>query len=314
MVLGHITTSKNLFFMDYNLAPICLFTYNRLEETKKTVEALQQNFLATQSELFIFSDGSKTADGKEKIQQVRNYLKTVAGFKAVTIKESEINKGLANSIISGVTEIINTFEKVIVLEDDLITAPNFLDFMNQALFFYKKDSKVFSISGYTMNINGLDEIDNDFYFGLRASSWGWATWSTHWDSVDWKATHYKKLISNKKEIQKFNRGGSDMTGMLTAQMKGKIDSWAIRFCFQQFMDNKACVFPKISKIQSIGFSKNATHTVGAKKFITILDSSNTTNFKFGNFMKYDENLLNAFGQKFSIKQRLIDKLKRLFHE
>jgi hypothetical protein len=299
--------------MNSNYAPICLFTYNRLEETKETIKALQDNFLAKDSDLYIFSDGPRKESDLDKILQLRSYLKNIQGFKSVEVKESIINKGLADSIISGVSEVIKIHKRVIVLEDDLITSPNFLNFMNQSVLYYANDPKVFSVSGYTMNIKGLDTLDEDFYFGCRASSWGWATWIDRWESVDWKVSNYNNFICNKEEIQKFKSGGSDMLRMLTAQMEGKIDSWAIRFCFQQFTDNKVCVFPKISKIQSIGFSKEATHTVGAKKFITILDSSNKTNFNFDPFIKYDQNLLNAFRQKFSIKQRLIDKIKLILN-
>tara|TARA_B100000787_G_scaffold146019_1_gene116480 strand:+ start:12327 stop:13229 length:903 start_codon:yes stop_codon:yes gene_type:complete len=300
--------------MNSNYAPICLFTYNRLEETKKTVKALEDNFLAKESDLFIYSDGPKNESDLDKVLQVRSFLKSIEGFKTIVLIKSETNKGLANSIISGVSEVIKIHKKVIVLEDDLITSPNFLNFMNQSVLYYVNDPKVFSISGYTMDVRGLDTLEQDFYFGCRASSWGWATWSNRWESVDWEVSKYKNFISNKKAILKFNIGGSDMTRMLKSQMIGKIDSWAIRFCFQQYIDNMVCVFPKISKVQSIGFSKDATHTVGAKKFLTKLDDSNKTSFKFNNFIKYDEKLIKAFGDKFSIVQRIKDKLILLFHE
>ena len=295
------------------LAPICLFTYNRLEETKRSINSLQKNYLASKSELFIFSDGPKNKNNIQNVESVRAYINTVDGFKKITVIESTENKGLANSIIYGVTKVFEIYDSVIVLEDDLITSTNFLNFMNQALVYYRKQSNVFSISGYTMNINGLEEIDADFYFGCRASSWGWATWKNQWSSVDWSVSNYTRFINNKSEIKQFNKGGSDMTKMLKSQMNGKIDSWAIRFCFQQFQDKKACLFPQVSKVQSIGFSKDATHTVGAKKFITTLDIGTKKDFKFENFTKYDEKLLRSFREKFSFKQRLIDKISRFIN-
>jgi len=300
--------------MNSDYIPICLFTYNRLEETKKTVKALEDNFLAKESDLFIFSDGPKNDSDLDKVLQVRSFLKNIEGFKTIVLIKSETNKGLANSIISGVSKVIKIHKKVIVLEDDLITSPNFLNFMNQSVLYYVNDPKVFSISGYTMNLKGLDDLEEDFYFGCRASSWGWATWDDRWESVDWKVSSYKTFISNKESVLKFNIGGSDMTSMLKSQMRGEIDSWAIRFCFQQYIDNLACVFPKVSKVQSIGFSKDATHTAGAKKFLTKLDDSKKTSFKFKNFTKYDEKLIKAFFDKFSIYQRIIDKIKLLFND
>ena len=295
------------------LAPICLFTYNRLIETKQTVEALKKNFLASQSELFIFSDGPKNESVKDKVNAVRAFLKTVNGFKSVTIFESKTNKGLANSIIDGVSQIINEYGKVIVIEDDLVTSPNFLDFMNQALDFYSEDDFVFSISGYTMDLNSLKKQNKDFYFGHRASSWGWATWQKNWQSVDWEVKTFKDLNDSKNMQKAFNQGGSDMFSMLKAQMNGKIDSWAIRFCFQQFLNKQACVFPKTSKIQSIGFSKEATHTVGTRKFITVLDNTEKRDFTFKKFIDYETKLVDEFKRKFSIQQRIIDKLLKLIY-
>lgn len=296
-----------------NLSPICLFTYNRLIETKHTVEALKNNFLASQSELFIFSDGPKNEFAIDKVNAVREFIKSINGFKKITVFESKINKGLANSIIDGVSKIILEYGKVIVLEDDLVTSPNFLDFMNQALNFYCDDNSVFSISGYTMNFKSLKKYNEDFYFGHRASSWGWATWQKKWQSVDWEVKRFKDVDDSKKMQKAFNQGGSDMTSMLKAQMNGKIDSWAIRFCFQQFLNKQACVFPKISKVQSIGFSKDATHTVGARKFITILDNSEQRDFIFKKFIKYENKLVNEFKSKFSIQQRIMDKLLKLLN-
>jgi hypothetical protein len=293
--------------MDYNLAPICLFTYNRLFETKKTVEALQQNFLATQSELFIFSDGSKTAHGKEKIQQVRNYLKTITGFKAVTIKESKTNKGLANSIISGVTEIINTFEHIIVLEDDLITAPNFLNFMNSSLTYYKKNNKIFSISGYTLDLSILENLEKDVYLGVRASSWGWGTWRDRWINIDWEVRDYPDFEKSFIRKYKFNRGGSDMSRMLKNQMQGKIDSWAIRWCYHQFKKNQYSVFPKTSKLISIGFGENATHTKTTNRFDTALDTLNKVTFLFEENMILNKKVTQQFKNKFSVISRIKDK-------
>ena len=133
------------------LAPIILFVYNRPWHTQQTVEALQKNELSSESDLVIFADGPKanaTEEQKEKISQVREYTHKISAFKSVTIYEKEINCGLANSVIAGVTEIINKFGKVIVVEDDLVTSRYFLNFMNETLDFFENDEWIFSVSGY----------------------------------------------------------------------------------------------------------------------------------------------------------------------
>ncbi|MGY5354881.1 glycosyltransferase family 2 protein [Wenyingzhuangia sp. IMCC45467] len=289
------------------LAPICLFTYNRLDETKQTVTALQQNFLAQESELFIFSDGGKNKTAHEKVEKVRTYLKTITGFKKVEIIESPTNKGLANSIITGVTKILENYETVIVLEDDLVTTPNFLDFMNQALEFYTVKEQIFTISGYTMDLPTLKTTIKDYYLGHRASSWGWATWKNRWDKIDWNVKDYDAFKKDVFAIKKFKRGGSDLFRMLRNQMKGKIDSWAIRWCYHQYKYDLLTVFATKSKLKSIGFGEAATHTKVTKRFFTDFDKTNTRSFSFDNEVIIDKKLVKEFKSKFSIINRLKDR-------
>lgn len=294
--------------LNKELAPICLFTYNRLEETMRTIEALKNNYLARDSQLFIFSDGAKNEKSIVKVLNVRTFLRTITGFKSVKIFESEGNMGLAKSIINGVTQIINEFGKVIVLEDDLITTSNYLDFMNKALVFYEKSQKVFSISGYSMDLPSLIKYPKDYYFGYRASSWGWGTWENRWGLVDWESFGYKKTVWSPSKHLKFMRGGSDMPFMLWKQMNGKIDSWAIRWCYHQFKNDLLTLFPTVSKLESIGFGEDATHTSGATRFNTVMDSEFKTNFEFEVDINLDENLVSEFRDKFSILSRIKGKL------
>ena len=294
--------------MKYNLAPICLFTFNRLDETQKTVLALQKNNLAHKSQLFIFSDGWKYDKDKEEIEEVRAFLKTIIGFKKITIFKSEINKGLANSIITGVTKIINKFGKVIVLEDDLITSPNFLDFMNQALYYYEYNERVFSVSGYSMDLSSLKGSNNDYYLGYRGSSCGWGSWRKEWNEIDWEIKDYEDFKNSKTLIKAFKIGGSDLPGMLKNQMNKTIDSWAIRWCYNQFKKNQFTVFPTISKVESIGFNSSATHTKrNIRRFNTKIDKTNKTEFLFDNSLIINKKLVKQQQFKFSFINRFFDK-------
>jgi hypothetical protein len=295
-----------------SLAPICFFTYNRLEETKKTIEALRNNYLAKESQLYIFSDGAKSDTAKEKVDKVRAYLKTIKGFGSVQVFESPINKGLANSIIEGVTQVVNQYGKVIVLEDDLITSPNFLNYMNQALDFYNDISKVFSITGYSIQIKTNHPI-TDVYYTSRASSWGWATWSDRWQAIDWEASDYLAFKKNKELRRNFNKMGSDMTQMLDRQMQGKLDSWAIRWCYHQYKYNLFSVHPLVSKINNIGFnSPDATNTSEKfNRYKTKLDQSNKTSFQFSNDIYLEHKIINQFIKPFTIFSRIKYKIINL---
>ena len=158
--------------MEKNLAPIVLFVYNRLNHTKRTIEALKNNFLAEKSELFIFSDGPKRKEDVIKVKEVRKYIHHLTGFKQVNVMERAENYGLAQSIVTGVNEIISQYGKVIVLEDDLITDINFLTYMNEGLIKYQEDTRVFSVTGYSYLKKGPSEP----FFLKICSSWSWGTW------------------------------------------------------------------------------------------------------------------------------------------
>ena len=253
--------------MDKNhFSPIVLFTYRRI--AKETIESLLKNSLAEKSELFIFSDGYKNEINKKDVLGVRKYLKTINGFKNITIIEREKNWGLAKNIINGVTRIINDYGKLIVLEDDLIVSSDFLEYMNEALEFYEKDKRIWSISGYTPNLKCLENYDKDVYLSVRANSWGWATWKDRWGSIDWDIKDWEEFKKDKIAIKRFNLGGNDMFKMLELQMLGKIDSWAIRWCYNQFKQKKYTVYPKYSKLRNVGFDSVGTHnnTTGFEKW------------------------------------------------
>jgi hypothetical protein len=292
------------------LAPIVLFTYNRIYQTRNTLEALQKNFLARESELFIFSDGPKDYTSKKQVNLVREYLKSVTGFKNISIIEQAKNKGLANSIIDGVSEILEKYEKVIVLEDDLLTSKNFLTFMNSALNFYQQNNLIFTISGWSLDLKTLTNHDKDYYLHLRTSSWGWATWRNRWELIDWKLDDYKKYSRSLKQKYKFAKIGSDLPGMLKGYMTGNNNSWAIRACFHQFKYGYLTVAPSKSKITNIGFTPDATHTFGKNNYDGVLDNSHQTNFQFSNDLSLDKTILKEYRSYFSLFQRIFRKFFR----
>lgn len=294
-----------------NLAPIVLFTYKRLETLQKTISALISNSSATQTNLIIYSDGAKNEEDQIIIEKIRNYLKTITGFKSVRIIASNSNKGLAASIIHGVSEVMTEYHKAIVLEDDLITSTNFLDFMNQALEQYQNNPEILSISGYSPIIKDLS--NNEIYYTQRASSWGWACWEDRWKEIDWEVKGYESFKKDKQAKKRFNAMGSDMTLMMQRQMNGTLNSWAIRFCFHQFQNNLYSVHPASSKIQNVGFAeKYATNTVqNYNRFHSELDTSNTIDFNFDKKVQLEKDIIKQFIKDNSLKARILNRIWNL---
>lgn len=296
--------------LTYTLAPIILFTYNRPWHTKQTLEALLKNDLASDSVLYIYSDGPKlnaSADQINKINEVREIIHAVVGFKDVIIVESDVNKGLANSIISGVTEVMNIHEKVIVLEDDLITSPYFLKYMNISLRFYEDFPSVFSISADRPPQNKMRIPDNyefDVFVSLRPYSTGWATWNAKWKNIDWSLKHFDKLSENANIKNALNRGGNDLFDLYKKQYNSEIDSWAIRFCFHHFANHSISILPVNSFVYNIGFDGSGTHSPKQYRDESF-HFSDLHNFNFLDILYEDKWIINAFYSSFYPKKRPI---------
>jgi hypothetical protein len=244
-------------------APIVLTVYNRPKHTKRVIRALRANDLALQSDLFIYSDGPRTPKDRKAVGEVRKILVKQRGFKSVTVVRSVKNKGLAASVIQAVTEVINRYGKVIVLEDDLIVQKYFLNVMNQMLNFYERDSRIASVTAFMLSTRLIklpSGYSADVFFNLRPSSYGWATWKNRWRKVDWDVKDFTQFLKDRKAQRKFNTAGKDLTPQLVAQQKGMIDSWAVRWAYHSVRNGLITVQTTKSYIQSIGYDSSGTHT------------------------------------------------------
>lgn len=245
-------------------APVVLFAFNRPDALRASLQALAANDLAAETPLFIFLDGPRKEADVEKVKAVREVAMNAQGFLRVYVSSSEENRGLARSIIRGVSQVLERFDSVIVLEDDLVTHPGFLSFMNAGLQRYRGVPEVFSVCGYSNDIRMPRNYGYDAYFCSRSSSWGWGTWRDRWQTVDWDPSP----ASLQKNACAFNRwGGSDCASMLRSWMEGRNSSWAIRFCYSQFLQGKVSLFPCLSLVNpSAGFDGEGTHCKAYNRF------------------------------------------------
>ncbi len=252
-------------------APILLFTYNRPWHTQQTLDALAKNALAPESSLFVFSDAARTSQDEEKVEETRQMLRKIKGFREVHVIERSVNLGLATSIIEGTTEIFKKFDTVIVLEDDLVSAPNMLNFMNDALVKYQYTPEIFSVSAYNFPFHVPVHYTYDVYLSYRFLSWGWATWRDRWQKADWEIKDYHAFISDRNAQIQFNKGGEDLTRMLQRQREGKINSWAVRWSYAHYKHNAYALVPVVSKIKNIGADDSGTHVEKTSRYDVLLD-------------------------------------------
>ncbi len=250
-------------------APIALFVYNRPLHTRQTLNALAKNYLAQDSILYIFADGAKanaTPTQAEALKEVRAIIREQTWCKEVYIIENEENKGLANSIIAGVTQVIEAHGKIIVLEDDMLTSPHFLRFMNEALNFYEKEEKVASIHAYIYEIPNLP---NTFFLN-DPGCWGWATWKRGWKLLEPDGEKLMREIKSKNLVKRFNYENTyPYFLMLERQVKGENDSWAIRWYASLFLKNKLALYPHQSLVHNIGNDASGTHAKNNEHYFEV---------------------------------------------
>ena len=256
------------------LAPIIIFVYNRLDYVKNVVASLVQNKDAKDSDVFIFSDGPKNENAAPKVAAVREYLDELAKahpFQNLTVVKAEQNKGLAKSIIDGVTRVMNEYGKAIIVEDDTVVSKDFLDYMNRGLEYYKADDKIWAIGGYSRSLKSAQAQPQDIYLTQRISSYTWASWKDRWDKVDWEMKYYPKFFFRLKERKQFAMWGDDRPYMLDAQACGKISSWAIRFEYSMMANNMYAILPAYSRAVCNGNDGSGTHSQKANHdFDTVL--------------------------------------------
>ena len=296
-------------------APLAVFVYNRPLHTEQVLSALNDNIGAEHTDLFLFADAAAKPEAEESVHQVRELIHAFAGhsnFKSVTIREADTNIGCRDSIINGVTSVIEQYGRVIVVEDDLLTRKNFLKYMNDGLSLYENDSRIWSLAGHTRNFAELADYPFDFYLTRRACSWGWATWKDRWDRIDWSVSDYESFRRNPLKRLRFARGGGDLYQMLENEMKGKSSAWDLRLQYSMAKTDMFTVYPKRTFVYNIGFDGSGTHCVvtGNETFenLEAQDYTLIPNIQFN--ARVNRGFLNA--EYPNLYRRGIRKLKKLW--
>lgn len=242
-------------------APIILFVYNRLEHTKQTLAALQKNTGASESELFIYSDAAKNSVSEAAVTAVRAHIQSISGFKQVTIIEREHNFGLADSIVDGVSTVIKKFGRAIILEDDIVTSPHFLSYMNDALTVYEDTPEVMHVSGYFFPLTPAEAASlPETFFYNQTSCWGWGTWARAWEKYRSNASDLLHDIQQSGRLREFDMDGQfRFSSTLRANAQGRQKTWAIKWHASVFLERGLCLHPRFSLTKNIGHDGSGVH-------------------------------------------------------
>lgn len=294
-----------------SFSPIVLFCYQRTDTLKLCIESLKECPEIKNTDLLIFSDAPANDSVKEKVMEVRQFIREIDGFKSVEIIERTINLGVDYNIITGLKEASERFDEFIIIEDDIVVKPDCLKFFNSALSFYKDNSRIISISAFSY-VNKIPLVYYyDGYFTGRHNPWGWATWSDRIKQVDWEMEDKKSFQDSKILQREFNKWGSDMSSMLINTINGKIRAWDIRLDYHIFKNDYVVFFPIKSLSNNIGFGRDdSSNTFGYNRFKIKLDSTIKSTFSFPANIFLDEIICKQFINKNSLFQRLFTRLMK----
>ncbi|MBL4680828.1 MAG: glycosyltransferase [Pseudomonadales bacterium] len=249
--------------MSASYAPVVVFAYNRPDHLSRTLDALSRAEGARDTALWLFCDGPKTGQPTAPVEAVRGVAREPRWaelFASVRVVVAEHNKGLAKSIITGVSEVLRKADRVIVIEDDLLVASDFLRFVNACLEFYRDDSSVGSVTGFCPLKAAPPDYTYDVMAVPRNCSQGWATWTNRWQQVDWDVSTASDLWRDAALRRRFNAAGSDRCDRLRRQLEGRIDSWSIRFGLWQTMSGKYTIYPAHNRVLNIGYDGSGVHS------------------------------------------------------
>jgi len=292
------------------LSPIAVIAFNRADTLRSTLSSLIANPLADQSDLYIFIDGPRVQrEGEaEKVEEVKKVASSVAGFKSVTIRSSEENKGLAKSIIGAATELLDKYGRVILVEDDLYLSPSFLTYMNTMLTAYKDDERVMQVTGYSTVIRHAKRYHCDHYLTKRAHSWSWGTWKDRWETVDWEVKDFDELAASKEKQRAFNEYGSDLYKMLCGWRFGRNNSWYIRFNYSMHKQGRYAVAPIRSLVRNDGFGEGATHCNTYNRYKIDFNNEYISDWNIQQPLKWNKRLGKESVRFWSIPYRIYGKL------
>lgn len=249
-------------------APIVMCIYARPDYLRRTLESLAQNPLASESVLYAFCDGPREEAHREGCEASRRVVENATGFKDVVVKTFDKNRGPAVATVESVTDVINRHGKCVVIEEDIVSTPYFLTYLNEGLERYRDKQRVFTLCGYSPEMRGIPkDYPFDAFFSYRTMCWGWATWADRWSKGDWEIKDFPAFKRDRAMQERFNRGGADMSRMLIAVMEGRIVTWDVQWDFAAFKHDGLALLPVYSLVRNIGTDETGTNfTKGTIKF------------------------------------------------
>lgn len=303
--------------------PVVLFCFDRPWHTEQVLIALKANKLADRSHLIVYLDGPKkdaTTEQIQRIKKVREVVKSESWCGSIEYHFAEENLGCRNSIIKGLTEVLNNYEAAIILEDDIITSTSFLLYMNKCLNNYFDYKSVFSVSGYNLPSKSVlipEDYNFDVFVSGRQQNWGWGTWRDRWKLVNWDKEYLHEFFNNKYQVEALNRSGSDLSKMLICEYEGQSDAWDIQFTFAHFSHHAVSIIPCLSYTNNIGLDDSGTHTLNQNRTSFTNDLTRSIeNPKLLDVLYEDRRIINAiysfyYPKKRPLWKKVINRISRM---
>ncbi|MET1412990.1 glycosyltransferase [Roseibium sp. HPY-6] len=291
------------------LAPVALFAFNRPDHTRKTLDAIAKNHLAGNTDLFVFVDGPRTEKDVAPVQEVCAIADAVAGFKSVTIVRQDANIGLAASIVQGITKVLEEHDRIVVLEDDIVTSPAFLNYMNGSLSHFQDEKKVWHVCGYNEPMRS--KAFTKTHFSRLMNCWGWATWRDRWQHFE---KNPEKLLREftPDMINRFDLEiGEKFWFQVLANADGRMNTWAIFWYATIFKQDGLCLNPNVSYVRNIGFDGSGEHCSVDEIRNKARKLNQELNIEYPDSLAEDPSAFEALQEFYRLKKRGPGKIEKI---
>ncbi|UTW14260.1 hypothetical protein [Marinobacterium rhizophilum] len=275
----------------------------------KTVESLKKNTLAKKTNVYFFSDAPKVGD-ETKVGMVRSYLTSVSGFLSVNIVERSDNCRVSNNR-GGMEFLLNRYGKVIFMEDDIVTAPGFIRFVNEGLEFSKNIGSVFAVGGHTPNLYSLRCLSCDNYYSSRFHGWGFGIWKDRYEKIS-KIPSWDLIKYDPETVKNLKAMGSDMTAMIRSESEGRINAFDIRSCYYMAKNEKYMLLPKMALVKNIGLDGSGVHCGADDPYDDALWLKE--DFNFDEFVFFNKNIISEYRKFYSLslQRRIVNRIRKIY--
>lgn len=239
--------------MSSRMVNMLIIAFNRPDCVEKLIAPL---LIAKPAKLFVALDGPRkhNEDDVVKCRAVRKLIESANWECKVEYLISNVNCGCSDHIEKAINWFFDRVDEGVILEDDCIPHPSFLNFSHELLHRYRNDERVYLISG--ISFLPLEGSKTSYRFSRLVNIWGWATWKRAWSHLIGDLSNWPEL-KMRRIMECYGTEEASQVELVQECYEGKREStWGVRWRLTCLSKGAFSVAPVNNFVQNIGFNRN----------------------------------------------------------